>query len=88
MTRGEVDIFLHFDAAITDDARVEFVNRMLARTAPDFELTDADGHSILRFSRADEQGALARAHALVRGLCDRLGLDAGLVGVSLATWAD
>jgi hypothetical protein len=56
-------------------------------TIAHFELTDADGHSILRFWRADEQGALVRAHALVRGLCDRLGLDAGLVGVSLGTWA-
>jgi hypothetical protein len=87
MTRGEVDVFLRFDEAITDDERTEFVQRMSARTAPDFELTDADGHSILRFWRADEQGALARAHTLVRALCDRIGVDHVLVGVSLVTWA-
>ncbi len=82
---GEIDVLLRFDQALGEDARAEFLNRMRARTRPVFALNEGEDQSVLRFWRADEQGALAWAQALIRGLCDRIGIDAGLISVSLAS---
>jgi hypothetical protein len=87
MARGEVDVYVRFDDALTADARAEFLRRMRSRTAADFELAERDGDPIMRFWRADEQDALIRADALIRGLCNRITIDAALVIVSLGTLA-
>ena len=62
------DVYLRFTDRISDPDREDFLTRLRAVKAPDFDLLEDDDIR-LRIDAADESMALVRAQELVKWLC-------------------
>jgi hypothetical protein len=79
----EVKVYLRFDAPLTDEQRGEFMRRLRAVNAPDFDLVERDDDIWLEFPEANDRAALTRVQTVVVGLCNGTDIEPSLIGRSL-----
>jgi HNH endonuclease len=72
---AETHVYLTFDGSITDEDRLDFLERLRAS----FEVVEEGSEVAIVLQIADENMALSRAQDIVRGLCDGTAIEPDLI---------
>jgi hypothetical protein len=79
----EIDVYMRFDS---DEDREAIMEQLHKFNLPQGEVFEEGHDRWFRFETADENTALARAHKIIRGVCDGTDMDPDGVRLQPGGW--